>query len=65
MKVEKTPCYQCKWRRTIPGSCHSGCAAPDPDMTGKEWGKENGWFYYPHNFDPIWRTKECANFVQK
>lgn len=57
-----TNCYECKNRRNIPGDMHSSCAKPDPDMTGDGWGIRNGWFLYPFNFDPIWRTKECCNF---
>jgi len=34
-------------------------------MTGNPKGIQNGWFSYPHNFDPIWRTKECSNFEEK
>lgn len=22
-------CFKCKWRRSVPGSCHSSCAHPD------------------------------------
>lgn len=62
---DKTNCYECKNRQTIPGDCHTQCAKPDPDMTGNEIGKKRGWFYYPFNFDPIWKTKECSNFESK
>ena len=61
----KTNCYDCKSRRTISGDCHTQCIKPDPGMTGNEHGKEHGWFMYPFNFDPIWKTKECANFEAK
>ena len=61
----KTKCYECKHRGTVIGSCHSSCKKPDPNMTGDEHGKRNGWFYYPYNFDPIQRTKECDNFESK
>ena len=62
---EKTNCYKCIHRRTIPGDCHTQCAKPDPDMTGDPHGIRNGWFMYPYNFDPIWKTKECVNFEER
>ena len=60
--VTDTPCYMCVNRRHIPGNTHSRCADPDPDMTGNKHGKDRGWFNYPDNFAPVWRTKECSNF---
>lgn len=58
----ETDCYKCKNRRNIPGDMHSQCMKPDRGMTGDAHGITNGWFWYPINFDPIWRTKECDNF---
>ena len=55
-------CYECKHRRTIPGDAHTKCSNPDPEMTGREHGKIKGWFCYPLNFDPCWKTKDCSNF---
>jgi len=63
-------CYSCKHRRGIPGDCHSACAKPDPGMTGNPHGIRNGWFVYPGfprdmpmiGFDPVWKTKDCANY---
>ena len=55
-------CYNCKNRREIPGDCHTRCAKPDKAMTGNPHGIRNGWFMYPFNFDPIWKTKLCSNF---
>ena len=55
-------CYSCKFRDTVPGSCHSVCLSPDTDMTGDEHGIKSGWFIYPYNFDPVWKTKMCSNF---
>jgi len=31
-------------------------------MTGNETAIKKGWFDYPNNFDPIWKTKKCTNF---
>jgi len=61
----KINCYNCKYREEIPGDTHSKCTNPDPDMTGNEHGINNGWFCYPHNFDPVWKTKDCINFEKK
>ncbi len=58
-------CYKCKHRRAIPGDCHTQCAKPDKFMTGDEHGKRSGWFMYPLNFDPVWKTKLCSNFEAK
>ena len=59
---EMNECYSCKHRGTIPGNCHARCLKPDPDMTGDKHGIASGWFWYPSNFDPTWKTKRCANF---
>ena len=63
--TNKPDCYKCEFRRAIPGDCHSQCTNPDPEMTGNTHGISNGWFFYPFNFDPIWKTKECDNFKEK
>ena len=55
-------CYSCTHRRTIPGDCHINCVKPDAKMTGNEHGIKNGWFMYPFNFDPCWKTRDCRNF---
>jgi len=54
-------CYGCAHRRRIPGDAHTRCSNPDPEMTGEEHGIKNGWFAYPVNFDPTWKTKLCSN----
>ena len=61
----KTNCYRCVNRREVPGCSHTQCAKPDPQMTGNPHGIRSGWFAYPFNFDPAWRTKECANYEDK
>ena len=65
MSNDVTNCYQCKHRRTIPGDAHTQCVKPDPEMTGDDYGIRSGWFAYPYNFDPIWKTKDCSNFESK
>ena len=58
-------CHKCVHRRSVPGDAHIRCAKPDPNMTGDPHGIRQGWFYYPHVFDPVWMTKECANHEEE
>lgn len=58
-------CYECIHKGGVPGSCHSSCKKPDPEMTGDPHGVKNGWFFYPSNFDPTWKTSDCSNFENK
>lgn len=58
-------CYSCKHRRTIPGDAHTQCIKPDPEMKGSTYGRRSGWFYYPINFDPVWKEKLCANYEEE
>jgi hypothetical protein len=56
-------CYSCQGRRSVAGDCHSQCATPDPEMDGEPHGKKSGWFFYPFNFDPCWKTEWCNNYI--
>lgn len=58
----RNECWTCQHKRDVPGNAHFRCTNPDPDMTGKPYGIENGWFIYPELFDPVWKEKDCANF---
>ena len=58
-------CYSCKHRRNIAGDAHISCAKPDPYMEGNEHGIIHGWFFYPFNFDPVWKTKLCDNYEEE
>lgn len=58
-------CWDCKHRQDVAGNCHIKCVKPDPDMSGHELGIKNGWFMYPHLFDPTWKTKLCSNYENK
>jgi len=64
MRNINTECYACIHRRRIQGDEHSLCARPDPGMTGNQHGIQAGWFNYPFNFDPTWKTKLCINFKE-
>ena len=70
MDKKKKTCYQCKHRRTIPGDAHTQCAFQwNPKKQaipeGSPRGIENGWWYFPFNFDPIWMIGECGEFDAK
>jgi len=58
-------CYYCEHKENVPGNAHIKCNCPDPEMTGNNYGKSQGWFYYPTLFDPTWKTKLCKNFKSK
>lgn len=58
-------CWKCKHRRPVPGNAHIRCANPDPQMTGDPWGIQNGWFFYPQCFDPVWKTRLCNHFEEE
>lgn len=65
MLNSKPNCSTCEWKRNVPGDCHIKCINPDPHMAGNEHGIRNSWFNYPFNFDPVWMTKECSNYIIK
>lgn len=63
----QTDCYKCVYRQRIPGDCHSSCNKPAENQFGANGGAcshaiNHGWYWYPINFDPIWRQNECPNF---
>ena len=58
-------CYECVYKRSVPGNTHIECANPDPEMTGDPHGIKEGWFMYPILFDPTWKTKKCYTFKKK
>lgn len=60
--MESPKCYNCRYKRNIPGDTHIQCVKPDSGMTGDPHGIKSGWFTYPFNFDPIWMTKECSKY---
>jgi len=67
MGNKKPNCYECKYRGSLPGDCHSRCLHPDKEtieVKGKETGIRRGWFSWPYDFDPVWLEK-CNGFEQK
>ena len=57
-----TECWSCQHKRKQAGTHHIQCIRPDPAMTGNLHGIEHGWFFYPLVFDPVWKTRDCANY---
>ena len=61
-------CHSCKHCRTFKHDAHIACAKKW-DAFAKEkpeihhFGVENGWCYWPVNFDPIW-VDGCKSFEQ-
>ena len=54
-------CYKCKYRKSIPGDAHSSCTNLRAKVKGNEYGRREGWFMWPINFDPVW-LEECDGF---
>jgi len=54
-------CYDCEFRQSIPGDCHSFCRNWNAKVKGNSHGIKNGWFAWPFNFDPTW-LEECDGF---
>jgi len=71
MSDKKIDCYKCKFRRNIPGDCHSSCSHPNVGenaveklgIQGSPHGIRNGWFMWPFNFDPVW-LQNCNGFSE-
>ncbi len=57
-------CYTCAHMRGVPGNCHIKCVKPDDTMIGNAHGIRNGWWMYPHLFDPVWNTTICKNYEE-
>lgn len=67
-KVEITKhneCFFCKHRLMIPHNRHIRCNNPDIAMAGDRKAIIHGWFNYPLDYDPLWKTKECNNFEEE
>lgn len=72
-KVMSTNCYTCVHRKEIPFSAHSTCLffwknKKNPTVEPlqfKQYGKDNGWFDFPYDYDPVWITSQCPHHVEK
>jgi hypothetical protein len=58
--IEK--CYVCIHKKTLPNNTLISCDDYDNQLVGYEIGIENGWFDYPHAFDPVWIANDCRHF---
>lgn len=63
----RSQCYNCLYRREVPGSAHSACGfdfstalVPPPSFDAH--GIRKGWVHFPINFDPVWMNEECKGF---
>lgn len=54
-------CYNCKYRKNIPGSVHSKCTNHLALVLTDEKGIKSGEFLHPENFDPKY-LKFCDGF---
>jgi len=60
-------CYECKYKKDVPGNCHIACTFNFPANKieipkGNPHGIKNGWFIFPFLFDPTWMIDECKGF---
>ena len=60
----KKDCYKCIHRRDVPQDCHSSCANKTCKVTCIKHGFDQGWFFFPENYDPAWLTS-CDGFEEK
>lgn len=56
-------CFKCKTKYNIPNSYYVGCSNIDACVKGHQTGIDNGWFNWPHSFDPVWLL-ECDGFME-
>ena len=78
-KGMQSACYECVYRGTLAGDCHSRCLHPlaqyGPgrsyadcrealNIIADSYGMAAGYFLWPINFDPVW-LRECDGFRQK
>ena len=61
--MDKPNCYDCAYRRRIPGDEHSRCENLNAAVTGASHGIKHGWFFWPANFDPTWLVS-CDGFAR-
>ena len=60
----KPDCYRCKYRQELTYDAHSSCSNKTAEVTGDQYGVNNGWFSWPWNFDPVW-LETCTGFSGK
>ena len=62
-KDMRDACYNCRYRRSIPGDAHSSCVNMDAKTIGDPHGINHGWFFHPFNFDPVW-LRYCDGYKE-
>ncbi len=63
-------CYECAYHKNIPGDAHISCVfnwtkAKQDMPIGAAHGINNGWYYFPFNYDPTWMLSECSNYAEQ
>lgn len=62
----KKHCWNCAYRKEIPGDAHFACIRSFTDVKPPEqdpYGVRGGWCMFPINFDPTWLGK-CDGFSE-
>lgn len=62
--MDKPDCYKCVHRRNVPGDAHSACSNIKAKVIGNSYGRSQGWFFWPFNFDPVW-LESCNGFKER
>lgn len=55
-------CRECIWRIEQSHTHHLACRNTQAEVYVSKHGYENGWAFWPWDFDPIWIVK-CNNFT--
>ena len=66
MEENKKTCWNCAYRKNIPGNAHIACAfnwQGKQMPRGKPWGIRHGWYHFPFCYDPTWMINECSQFA--
>ena len=75
IKYEFGKCHKCAYKDSVPGSAHISCLFNWPEAlnnsqvpyipVGVLHGIQQGWFYFPFNYDPIWMAMPCPAFEKR
>lgn len=62
-------CYSCVFRCELSWSCHSKCTAEWVEFSempkGNDYGRSEGWYHFPVNYDPVWMEEESSKYHKK
>jgi hypothetical protein len=65
MSLLEKNCYNCQHKQDINWSAHISCRFCWQNKKyvtfpqGTEYGKSNGWYDFPYDFDPAWMEETC------